>query len=31
VVFGGAGVAAAIGLFLVLTRRDGPRADPDAD
>ena len=30
VVFGGAGVAAAIGLFLVLTRRDGRGPDPDA-
>lgn len=31
VVFGGAGVASAIGLFLVLTRRDGRGPDPDAD
>lgn len=33
VVFGGAGVAAAIGLFLVLTRRGapGPNAEIDAD
>lgn len=31
VVFGGAGVAAAIGLFLVLTRRDRPGPDSDAD
>ena len=31
VVFGGAGVAAAMGLFLVLTRRDASRADRDVD